>query len=572
MATDTRAAPPDEGRSALPGFERAARLPRDQILARLGYAVKRPFFALPLYPLSLSGPGPTRLCCTPTDHWPGNADAGSAIVDGTFGFAGRVLDNPDPLWTPRGATPEWRKALHGFAWLRDLRAAGGDPARRKARELVAAWIERNAAAWDSLAWNPVVVGRRLTNWLGHFEFFAASASIEFRHRLLYETARQARHLARAMPAGLTGVEALAPLKGLITVGACLPDGGNWLDRGLALLRRELPHQVLADGGHASRSPSRQLEVLRDLIDLRAVLHAGGIQVPAYLQATIEQMAPVLHMLRHGDGGLALFNDTNEGEGWQIDMVLQRAAASGRPMMSAPQSGFQRLQAGRTLVLVDAGAPPPPGLDQTAHAGTLSLEVSIGRERLIVNCGAHPGDVAWRQAQRRTAAHSTLALDDVNSSELSPGGPLRRRPQTVVCRREAGEGGLWLDTSHDGYRRRIGRIHRRRLYLSAGGDDLRGEERLEGRGGDRFAVRFHLHPEVQANLAQSGNSVLLRLPQGGGWRLRAKGARISLEESAYLGQAGVTRRSLQVVLSGPVEGPETTVKWALRHEAKARAKP
>ncbi len=568
MAVGSREKDLVTGAGLLPGFEILGRLPRDQMLGRIGYAVKRSIFALPFYPVSLSGPGPTRLNFSLTDAWPGNAELGGAIIAGRYAFAGQVLENPKPLWRPRDASRTWRAALHGFAWLRDLRAVGGDAARRAAHDLVIGWIDHNAKTWDSLAWSPAVIGRRLSHWLTHYEFFAASAAVEDRNRLLYEIARQARHLARVLPAGLAGTESLAALKGLITAGACLPGGGSWLNRGLELLRRELPRQLLADGGHVERSPRLQFEVLRDLIDLRATLHASEAPVPAYLQAAITQMAPVLRMLQHGDGGLALFNDSNEGEGWQVDMVLQRAEARVRPLMSAPQSGFQRLQEGRTLVLIDAGAPPPPGMDLHAHAGTLGIEVSVGRERLIVNCGAYPGDTDWRQAQRSTAAHSTLVIDDVNSSELARDGSLRRRPQTVLCRREEREGNIWLETSHDGYRRRFDQMHIRRLYLASGGEDLRGEDRLEGSGGNGFTLRFHLHPEVQANMSQSGDAVLLRLPKGDGWRLRAQGARMHLEESAYLGQADQLQRSLQVVLTGRIKAPQTTVKWALRHEAKS----
>jgi uncharacterized heparinase superfamily protein len=555
------------------GLESWGHLPRDQVLGRLGYAVKRPLFALPFYGLSLSSQGPTRLEFAPNDPWPGNAEAGAAMIRGHFTLVGQTIETPRPLWRPLGSGRRWREALHGFAWLRDLRAAGGGAARRGARELVAAWVEQNADAWDPLAWSPAVTGRRVANWLGHFEFFAASAAIEFRHRLLYEIARQTRHLNRALPAGLAGAEAIAALKGLILSGACLPDGEAWRERGLELLRRELPRQLRPDGGQAERSPARHFEVLRDLIDIRAALSGARgrttAETPAFLQAAIEQMAPVLRLLQHGDGGLALFNDSTEGEGLQVDMVLERAGRRGRPLMSAPQSGFHRLQAGRTLVLVDTGAPPGPGLDLGAHAGTLSLEVSVGRERLVVNCGAHPSDPSWRKAQRSTAAHSTLVLDDVNSSELARDGTLRRRPQTVMCRREEAEGSVWLEASHDGYRRRFGQIHRRRLFLAASGDDLRGEDCLDGRGGERFAIRFHLHPEVQANLAQGGTTVLLRLPKGGGWRLRVQGAQVSLEDSVYLGLAGEPQRSQQVVLSGPVAGPNTLVKWALKRESKGR---
>ena len=569
-----------------------AHLPGNLALARLGYDLKRPVFALPIYRYSLTGVTPTALAATPPDPWPGDAGLGAEIVQGVFSFAGRRVSDPSPLWAPAGVEPGWLAELHGFGWLRDLRAAGGDGARRAARELVGAWLDRHGK-WSTPAWDPLIAGRRLANWLACYEFFAASAAIDYRHRLFAGMARQAQHLHRVLPAGLAGADLVAAVKGLITAGVCLPGGAAWRRRGLTILERELPHQILADGGHAERNPARHLAVLRDLIDLRAVLHkaetdtdgapaetrggqthAGRAGAPAALQDAIERMAPALSMFRHGDGGLALFNGSDEDEGWRVDMVLQRAGGRRRPPAEAPESGFQRLRAGRAVVLVDAGAPPPPGLDARAHAGTSAIEVSIGRERLIVGCGARPGDPAWLQAQRATAAHSTLVLGDTNSSELLAEAGLGRRARITRTRREETEGNIWLEVVHDGYRHGFGMIHRRRLYLAADGADLRGEDRLDpyrrSARGAPFAVRFHLHPEVRASLAQGGDAALLRLPKGGGWELRAGGARLSLEPSIYLGRGGEIRRAQQVVLSGHCDAQGMKVKWALRRIERKRS--
>ena len=211
-------------------------------------------------------------------------------------------------------------------------------------------------------------------------------------------------------------------------------------------------------------------------------------------------------------------------------------------MLLEESGFHRLQAGRTLVIADAAAPPPArardvanglprGADRFAHAGTLSFEMSVGRDRLIVNCGAAPAaEPAWRDALRATAAHSTLILADTNSSELKDEG-LGRRPERVEQERQEANGAQWLEASHDGWRKPFGAVHRRRLYLAETGDDLRGEDIIEmAEQGSRppgFVLRFHLHPGVTASPQQDGNSVLLRLPSGNGWRLRAKGAGVSV---------------------------------------------
>ena len=75
---------------------------------------------------------------------------------------------------------------------------------------------------------------------------------------------------------------------------------------------------------------------------------------------------MLRFYRHGDGGFALFNGSTESETWLIDVVLTKAEARGKPLMSAPHTGFERVAANRTLVIADGGAPSPVG--QGAHAG------------------------------------------------------------------------------------------------------------------------------------------------------------------------------------------------------------
>ena len=122
------------------------------------------------------------------------------------------------------------------------------------------------------------------------------------------------------------------------------------------------------------------------------------------------------------------------------------------------------------------------------------------------------------------------------------------------------GAHWLHLSHDGWKRVFGAIHVRRLYLAESGEDLRGEDSVEADSPQPFVIRFHLHPSVDASLQQDGEAVLLRLPSGTGWRLRADGARMSLEPSVYL--AGLeARRSEQVVLTGYADGPQQ-VRWAV----------
>jgi uncharacterized heparinase superfamily protein len=156
--------------------------------------------------------------------------------------------------------------------------------------------------------------------------------------------------------------------------------------------------------------------------------------------------------------------------------------------------------------------------------------------------------------------------DTNSVEIRDDGSLGRGPSAIARERAEHEGQQWISATHDGYRNRFGLTYERQLFLAADGEDLRGEERLTGRPGAVFAVRFHLHPSVQASMAEDGGAVLFRLPSGMCWRLRAAGAEMSLGESVYLG-SGVARKSQQVVLSGTVGAEGAAVRWALRREPR-----
>ena len=492
------------------------------------------------------------------DPWPGDPARGARLLRDEMECHGSVRTLAPGGWTDVSGNPVLRATAHGFTWLRDLRALGTDAARTRARLLVADWI--GAGPLERLATRPDVTGARIAAWLGHYDFFAASADDAFRQRLMARLMSDARTLAASLPADELDARALTALKGLIAAAVALPDHAAFLNRALRLLPQEIARQVLPDGCHAERSPAAQLSALQDLTEIRALLQAAQAQPPASLATAIERMAPALRALRHGDGGLVLFNGAQEESGTLIELVLTQAGRGGRAPAGLTEGGFHRLQAGRSVLVVDGGAPPPPGLDRTAHAGTLSIELSVGRDRVIVNCGAAPdGAPAWRDAARSTAAHSTLVIADTNSAELRPVG-LGRHPNDVEVQRQEANGAHWLEACHDGYVPGFGALHRRRLYMAESGEDIRGEDAIEAATPQDYAVRFHLHPAVGSTIQNDRETVILRLPGGTSWRFRAEGAEVSVEESIYLGGPEPTACE-QIVLTGHADGAQH-VKWAI----------
>ncbi|MCC2112228.1 MAG: heparinase II/III family protein, partial [Hyphomicrobiales bacterium] len=295
-------------------------------------------------------------------------------------------------------------------------------------------------------------------------------------------------------------------------------------------------------------------------------------------SAIDRMMPMIRFFRHGDGALAHFNGVSGSRSDLIALIFAYDDVRGSPVQNAVHSGYQRITAGETVVIVDSGAPPPPPLSQHAHAGCLSFEMSAGGNQIIVNCGAPPETMPkWKIVARATAAHSTAVLNDTSSCRFVTGryaldrlGPvIISGPRHVTVDRDSGEDGETLWLSHDGYARLFGIIHERRLTVSPDGLSMSGEDRFTASHGgavrhsrDRYAVRFHLHPSVTASPLETGALVQLVLGDGETWLFSAPESEIAIEESVYLSDIHGNRDTEQLVIYGRAS-QTPTVAWSLR---------
>ncbi|MEM6904036.1 MAG: heparinase II/III family protein, partial [Pseudomonadota bacterium] len=394
---------------------------------------------------------------------------------------------------------------------------------------------------------------RVSHWLSQYGFYEPALDGRRQIELMTALGRQTRHLMRNLPADsepdTQGAGEIVALKGWVLGALCLDPEGLKLDQALAVMGQRLAAQIAPDGGYITRNPSDQLGVVRDLIDVRAALVAAGYPVPQAVQDAIDRTIPALRLFRHGDGGLATMNGGLAADPLVIDTALAQTDARGRPLRSLVETGYERVSIGRTAVIIDtAGAPPKP-YDRHAHAGLFGFEMSHGRERIIISCGHDPTGGALTHPLRSTAASSTLVVADTNASAVSEGGGIEREPGRIASTRETGSYGTRVAMSHDGWLPRFGLTYDRIITVSESGEAVFGEERLHGQAGHRFAIRFHVAPDIQVSPIQGG--ALLKPLSGTGWRFQCPGASLEVEESIYLGD-GAPRRCYQLVLTGETE--------------------
>ncbi|AJE45159.1 heparinase II/III family protein [Celeribacter indicus] len=526
----------------------------------------------------------------------GSFARGRQLIAGNFLFAGYLVEAPAAaIWDLSAPAPGFVEEIHGFAWLDDLAAVGDVNARKRAQAWIAAWIDRYSGG-KGPGWTPDLTGRRLIRWINHALMFLNGQDAAMCAAFYKTLAQQTIFLSRRWETASPGLPRFEALTGLIYAGLSLVGMEDRVDPAVRALSRECESHVDAEGGIATRNPEELLEVFTLLTWAAGALSEAGRVGDEVILAAIDRIAPTLRALRHSDGGLARFHGGGRGVEGRLDLAL---AASGNKVPPGQElhMGFLRLSAGRTSVIVDAAPPPRLESSYNAHASTLAFEVTSGRRPLVVNCGAGGSfGPEWRRAGRATPSHSTLGIEGYSSSRLGSkrvvGGHLRELlvdvPTEVRLELRRSEDGGGFVAGHDGYVPTHGLTHIRQIELSRDGRGIAGEDTLAtitaeneaqfDRMMDRrrlmgipFQVRFHLHPDVDAELDMGGAAVSMALKSGEIWVFRHDGiASLSLERSVYLEKGRLKPRgSKQVVLSAAAMDYATRVRWTL---AKAQETP
>jgi uncharacterized heparinase superfamily protein len=405
---------------------------------------RRRLRAGPVYRWRYTGRTPERVLIAPPDLRLADPQIALEIYYGRFPFSGHMVETGGRSpFQMEVANRGWQKSLHGFRWLRHMRAAGTELAAANARALVSDWIAIHGGRISGTAWEPATTAKRIIAWLQHSSVVLQGAELPFYRAFLKSLALQIRYLrsmARELP---DGKARLRTRIALAFAALSLPAPSSALRSATRNLAEELERQILPDGGHISRNPIVVLELLSDLLPLRQTYANQAESPPAALIGAVERMLPALRFFRHQDGSIARFNGMGATIQDRIAAILRHDDTVGAPLLHAPHSGYERLSMGETTVIADTGLPPPIDVSGAAHAGCLSFEMSSGRHNFIVNAGVDTyGAADFRPLARATAAHSTAPISSAARAMCPASAWIRRAyrasspAMTAMCRPSA----------------------------------------------------------------------------------------------------------------------------------------
>ncbi|MXO55807.1 heparinase [Altererythrobacter gangjinensis] len=535
-----------------------------------------------------SKPAKPRLLGTVESPLLGERAAGVALRTGHFLVHGVKAPITQMDFSPTARlTPPFDKVIHGFSWLRDLASsAPREQCTATAERVLAAWLAVNSKPGKSTPWNVEHVGHRLLNWLVHAPLILSGKDAKLRGQTLEAMSDTARWLDRNVSKANDRSGEVAGWCAIVAAGLLLPEGRPRRLFGEAGLIRALGELVADDGGVLSRSPLAQMDAIALLVDLSACYRARDMDPPEALGTMLDLLVPPLLSLIHSDGGLGSWQGAGAVRADRLAALIDASGVRARPLKDVRQWGYQRVAGNKTTLIFDAAPPPLSRNARAGSASTLAFELCAQGQRIIVNCGGAAfggGQVPARieQGLRATAAHSTLTLDDANSTAVHINGKLGAGVNEVEVDRRSQrlKQGLAarIEASHDGYAARYGLTHRRVLIMREDGSELRGEDLLvptgkKGKNGKiGFAIRFHIGRGIEIGLSEDKKGAGLALPDGTYWQFRmaagsgtgSESGELKIEESMWVDGNGRPHPIQQLVVQGMTSRSGGSFSWLLK---------
>jgi uncharacterized heparinase superfamily protein len=544
------------------------------LLERLSLQFYKLTWRTPLHSGRLKGKVPLRLLAVPADPLKGSAARGQALRIGKFHYQGFEQGFEGLDYQKLELPPALTDYIHRFDWLRDLAAATnrgeGAPV---AAQIADDWLVANGMKTREPAWRVDNCAWRLLNMAAGSPFLLTSSDPIYRSRVINHFARVARHLDQTAPRAQSHFAKSVGWAGVVAASLLLPDGKVRRAVGESGLEEALAVTIFPDGGVVSRSPAQLMELIGLLSLLKQCYAARQEMVPVFLTEALGRAVPALLGLTHADGGLGAWQGSAHIGPERIEALVTASEVRARPHRQALDWGYQRVSAGKSVLLLDAGPPPLARQSASGCASTLAFELSNSGQRIIVNCGgaALVGatiPAALARGLRTTAAHSTLCINDTNSTAILQGGQLGKGVVEVGLERRDVDQATRIEANHDGYVRSFGYGHSRLLILRSDGMELRGEDTLIPRGKPKdempVHVRFHLGPDIEIAPTDNLQTSVLRMADGSNWAFAAAGGVLSVDDSLWVDEEGRPHPTRQLVITAETGKGGLTIGWQLRH--------
>ena len=307
-----------------------------------------------------------------------------------------------------------------------------------------------------------------------------------------------------------GNHSIAECVGLIFAGAIFKntrEGREWLKTGRELLKQELYHQILEDGGPAEHS----FNYHRFVLDLYWLVFDFLEKNGFYNSSEFKERLTIgeRFLIEFGDirGTLPSIGDSDDGHAIAPNLHPRRVIShrNNEKLQTYSTSGYTILNCNNTVMTFDHGPLGMAPLYNHGHADALSITLSVDNKRLLVDPGTYKynGEPELRKYFKGTRAHNTVTIDGLDQAVQETGFIWSRPYQTRLMKSMKINGDFFLQAGHDGYMRIKDPVRHFRSVISFDKSNFFVKDTFSGKGVHSFELNYHVHPDSEIILEDNG---------------------------------------------------------------------
>ena len=457
--------------------------------------------------------------------------------------------------------------LHNFFWLNLI---DRKTEYKNIKKIIYIWMLKNSK-YKRKIWETTTLSARVISWILNVDIILNNSTFDFKRNFLNCIISQTNHLKRNIKFEKDFSKKIRILTAIILTGLVFKEYEDNFHVGIKELEKLVKDFFDNHGFPLSRNPSDLVFFSKYLIFCKEVIKDSQKYVPEFLDDIVEKNLNCIHFIRTPNDQLPLFNGANINKLDQVKKYLENF----KPNINENiLGGLYRLKHKNHFLIFDVDKPPKKRFSQSYQSGPLSFEYFLDGIKIISNSGF--GNNISKKAERLsriTACQSTLTINDTSITKFETNNMINRvfgnsiqnsfKSFNIGSKNEDGE--LGCSSSNNGYEKKFGCTHKREIYIDKKNNYLKGIDHIfKAKDGYpiRYAIRFHINPELSVVKTISGNSALIQISRNKSLLFTVNDENLDIEKSIFLGEKKIMD-SACITISGNLVNKNKVFKWEIR---------
>ena len=469
------------------------------------------------------------------------------------------------IWFNKNLKKNDYKNLHSFFWLFTLDL---NSSKKNVQSVILNWINNNHK-YNNLNWDVDILSKRVIAWISNSKITYENSNESYKEKFDSLIQKQINHLINEINRSKWVDDKMIGCAAIILGGLAYNEKDKFLDHGLNLLKKIIKFSFDKEGFPKSRNIRQLNFYLKYFILIREWLKESQNEIPEYLNEIIFHLGQAYFLVHKNIDETFLFNGNQVSKNPDFENYLKRLGYNFKNENNEV-GGYILLKNKKFAFAMDLGSTPDKKFSDDYQSGALSFEIIRNNKKLICNSGYFQNyKHQLNNISKTTACHSTLSIANHSSVQFvkQPDSPSKISTGLKIFNKKIiSENNYWsASASHDGYNKRFGIIHERKIDFLHDAEKFIGVDKIFKKKKFKsvnFEIRFHLDPVSKIMKTQDGKAIYIDL-NNEGWKFICKEYKIDVETGLFFGLKNNFTENQNIVISGMVQNEKQKISWELK---------